>query len=140
MKFLVWLHQVYFSFYGRFHNKIFKKACLRGKEQYNFLILGSVPTGGFLFHAGLPTQTKNSPDLSLKIQGTIFLKLPNTTYNSFKKHEHFSKNKDVLFKITLKIGGNVLFRPRKSQICTKNHFLKINFKNSPKNIMISKSP
>jgi hypothetical protein len=46
MKFLVWSDQVYFSFYGRFHIKMFKKACLRGKTHFNLLILGSLPTGG----------------------------------------------------------------------------------------------
>jgi hypothetical protein len=35
-----------FLFYGRFHIKMFKKACLRGKEHFN-VILGSLPTGGF---------------------------------------------------------------------------------------------
>jgi hypothetical protein len=47
MKFLVRSDQVYFSFYGRFHIKMFKKACLRGKEPFNLLILGSLSTGGF---------------------------------------------------------------------------------------------
>jgi hypothetical protein len=47
MKFIVWPDQVYFSYYGRFHIQIFKKACLRGKEHFNLLILGSLPTGGF---------------------------------------------------------------------------------------------
>jgi hypothetical protein len=47
IKFLVWSDQVYFSFYGRFRIKIFKKACLLGKEHFNLLILGSLPTGGF---------------------------------------------------------------------------------------------
>jgi hypothetical protein len=44
------------------------------------------------------------------------LKFPNDTYNSLKKHQHFYKNIDVLSEITLKIGRNVLFGPRKSQI------------------------
>jgi hypothetical protein len=44
---LVWSDQVYFSFYGRFHIKMFEKACLRGKEHLNLQILVSLPTGGF---------------------------------------------------------------------------------------------
>jgi hypothetical protein len=51
---------------------MFKKACLRGKEHFNLLILGSLSTGGFLFPTVLPTQTKKSPNLSRKIPGTIF--------------------------------------------------------------------
>jgi hypothetical protein len=47
MKFVVWLGQVCFSFYGRFHVQMFRKACLPGKEHFNLLILGSLPTGGF---------------------------------------------------------------------------------------------
>jgi hypothetical protein len=43
MKFLVRLDQVY----GRFHIKMFKKDCLRGKEPFNLMILGSLSTGGF---------------------------------------------------------------------------------------------
>jgi hypothetical protein len=57
-----------FSFYRRFHIEMFKKACIRGKEHFNLLILGSLPTGGFFVTrrppAGLPTQTKKRPGFS----------------------------------------------------------------------------
>jgi hypothetical protein len=46
MKFLLWLHKVYFSFHGHFHMKIFLKL-LRGKAHFNLLILGTLLTGGF---------------------------------------------------------------------------------------------
>jgi hypothetical protein len=48
MKFLVRSDQVYFSFYGRFiYKNVFLKTCLRDKEPFNLLILGSLSTAGF---------------------------------------------------------------------------------------------
>jgi hypothetical protein len=41
MQIVLLLDQVYLSFYGRFRIQMFKKACLRGKEHFNLLILGS---------------------------------------------------------------------------------------------------
>jgi hypothetical protein len=68
MKFLVWSDYVYFSSYGRFHIKMFKKACLRGKEHFNLLILGLLPTGGFFVpHSSSSScgQFKHSKSISM---------------------------------------------------------------------------
>jgi hypothetical protein len=61
-----WPDHVYFSFYGRFHIKMFKKACLHGKEHFNLLVLGSLRywPEDCLFRAGLSTQQK-SPGFSI---------------------------------------------------------------------------
>jgi hypothetical protein len=60
--------QVYFSFYGRFHIKMFKKACRRGKEPVNLLILGSLSIGVFFcLPQGCQPKLKKSTDLSIKI-------------------------------------------------------------------------
>jgi hypothetical protein len=79
---VVWPDQVYISFYGRFHIQMCKKACLRCKEHFNLLILGSLPTG-FL----------------VQIPGSFLaeypVKFPIHTYNSHKKHQNFSKNIEV---------------------------------------------
>jgi hypothetical protein len=48
VQYVVWPDLVYFSFNGRFHFQMFKKACLRGKEHFNLLILESLPTEEFL--------------------------------------------------------------------------------------------
>jgi hypothetical protein len=80
MKFIVWPDAVYFSFYGRFHIQMFKKACLRGKEHFNLLILGSLPTRGFFcslqgcqpkilvkqFFTGNPPKLSNNTYKSIK--------------------------------------------------------------------------
>jgi hypothetical protein len=54
---------------------MFKKACLRGKEHFNLLILGSLPTRGF-FPTGLPTQNKKGPDFSIKFWKHFWQKIP----------------------------------------------------------------
>jgi hypothetical protein len=53
MMFAVGPDHVYFSFFGRFRIQMLKKVCLRGKEPFNLLILGSLPSGGFIVHPSL---------------------------------------------------------------------------------------
>jgi hypothetical protein len=99
---------------------MFKKDCLRGKEHFNLpvLILGSLPTGGFLFPTVLPTQAKQKVQILVEKFWEPFL-----AENSLMLHiipsksiTIFPKMKIFFLETTLKIGRNVLFRPQTSHI------------------------
>jgi hypothetical protein len=89
------------------------------KKAFNLLILGSLPTGGFLFLAENP------------------LKFPKKTP---KKHHNFSKNIDVLSENNFKNREECfVWAPNISYFSLKPLFI-TNFQNYPKNLLIPKRP